>query len=181
VDVKVFIQRSLELQRKDLLENLLGLSAAELGFRPARHANSIGFIVWHMTRVEDGWIQRAIQRKPHLWVADGWAARFEMPAEMRDMGFGYTVQQLDAFKIPPLELLLGYSHAVREATMAYVSGWDPASPTEVRAPWGGMVAVAEVLAQLVWELNQHSGQVAYLRGLQRGLQRPDYMGPLSTP
>ena len=28
-------------------------------------------------------------------------------------------------------------------------------------------------------MNQHAGQVSYLKGLQRGLQRPDYMGPLS--
>jgi hypothetical protein len=180
MSVKEFIRRSLELQRKDLLENVAGLTAQELAFRPAPHANAIGFLVWHMARVEDGWVQRAIQRRPHLWVSEGWAQRFGMPPEMRDMGYSYTAAQIEAFKTPPRDLLLSYGQAVRDASLAYIDGWDPAAPVEVRAPWGGTVGVNDVFAQLTWELDQHSGQVAYLRGLQRGLQRPDYMGPLST-
>ena len=179
MSVKEFIREAMQLTRKDLLDNIRDLTAEELAWRPAPHSNSIGFLAWHITRVEDGWIQRPIQRKLHLWVADKWAERFGMPEEQRDMGYGYTVEQLQAFKTPSLELLLGYSQAVRDATLAFLDTWDPASDAiEVRAPWGTMT-VATTFQQLIWELNQHGGQIAYVKGIQRGLQRPDYPGPLA--
>jgi hypothetical protein len=30
--------------------------------------------------------------------------------------------------------------------------------------------------QLIWEFNQHGGQIAYLRGMQRGIEDPAYSG-----
>ena len=182
MEVKTFIQTSLHLARKDLLEKVSGLSQDALDWHPAPHANSIGFLVWHMARVEDGWVNRLILRKPHLWVSDGWAKRFAMPEDMRDMGYTYTQEQITAWKSPPVSLLLEYSAAVRAATSALLDGWNPADdgPT-VKTGWGKMITVAEVFAQLVWEMNQHGGQVAYIKGLREGLQTPQYMGPLSTP
>ena len=180
MSLKEYVRTSFELQGKDLLENVHDLTAEELAFRPAPHANSIGFLWWHIARVEDGWFQRSIQRQPHLWVSAGWAKRFGMPEEMRDMGYNYTLEQIEAFATPGRELMLEYGRAVRGGTLAFVDGWDPENDTiEVRAPWGGTMGVRDVCAQVLWELNQHSGQIAYLRGLQRGLQRPEYMGPLA--
>ncbi|MEE9285278.1 MAG: DUF664 domain-containing protein [Dehalococcoidia bacterium] len=175
-----YVRTSFELQGKDLLANVQDLSAEELAFRPAPHANSIGFLWWHVARVEDGWFQRSIQRQTHLWVSAGWARRFAMPEEMRDMGYNYSLEQLEAFKTPSRELLLEYWQAVRDATMAFLGTWDPdGDAMEVRAPWGGTMRVQDVCVQVLWELNQHGGQIAYLRGLQRGLQRPEYMGPMA--
>ena len=66
MDLKNFISRAFDIQGKDLLEGVKDLTPEELAWRPAPHANSVGFLLWHMARVEDGWIQRSIQRKPHL-------------------------------------------------------------------------------------------------------------------
>ncbi len=182
MDTKAFIQKSLHLARKDLLEKVHGLSPEELDWHPAPHANSIGFLFWHMARVEDGWVNRLILRKPHLWVSDGWAKKLGMPEDMRDMGYNYTQEQVTAYRSPPLPLLLDYSAAVRNATNAFLDTWNPAAdgPT-VKTGWGAMITVAEVFAQLVWEMNQHGGQVAYIKGLKQGMQSPQYMGPMSTP
>lgn len=177
--IKDFVRRSFELQGKDLLENVRDLTADDLAWRPAPHANPIGFILWHMLRVEDGWVQRVAQRKPHLWISDGWARRCGMPEDMRDLGFNYTLEQVAAFKTPPLDVLLGYGDAVRQTTLASIDTWDPGARVELRAPWGGTIGVEDVFLQLLWELENHGGQIAYLRGLRRGLQHPEYMGPLA--
>ena len=178
--VKEFIRQALDMTRKDMLQNVLDLSASELAWRVVPHANSIGFLLWHLARVEDGWIQRPVQRKPHLWVSEAWFEKFGMPEDQRDMGYNYTVQQIESFKTPPLDLLMGYSESVRDATLVFLDSWDPESASpEVRAPWG-TITVSDVFQTLIWEGNQHAGQIAYIRGLMKGLQRPDYMGPLST-
>ena len=179
MSLKSFVRQVFDMQERDLLSNLEGLSETQIDWRPVPHANSIGFLVWHCARVEDGWVLRVFQGQKHLWVTDGWAQRMGMPEDQRDMGFNYSQEQLEAFKSPPLDDLLAYRSAVRQATHAFLEGWDESDTTEVRAPWGGAL-VRDILAQLVWELNQHSGQIAYIRGLQLGLQRPDYMGPLAA-
>ena len=180
MSIKDFIHQALDLNRKDLLRQLEGLTAGELAWQPAPHANPIGFIAWHMARVEDGWVQRVFQRQPHLWLSDGWAKRFGMPEEMRDLGWGYSEEQLASFKVPSLDLILGYSEAVRRATLDFLERWDPdGAPVEARAPWGEPIGAQDFFAQLLWELNQHGGQIAYLRGLKRAEIDAEYTGPLA--
>ncbi len=178
--LKDFIRQALDLNRKDLLRQLDGLSPDDLGWQPAPHSNSIGFIAWHMARVEDGWVQRVFQRQPHLWISDGWAKRFGMAEEMRDLGWGYSKDQLAAFNTPSLDLILGYSEAVRRSTLDFLERWDPeGEPVEARAPWGSPISAQDFFAQLVWELNQHGGQIAYVRGLRRAEIDAEYTGPLA--
>ena len=180
MNLQSFVIKVFELHRDDLAEVIGDLTQDEAAWRPAPAANPIGFLLWHLTRVEDGWVQRVIQREKHLWVRAGWAVRFGMPEDQRDMGFDYREDQIRDFAPPPLELLRDYFDAVRGGTLDFLASWDPgADDAEHRAPWGGTVGTADILAQLAWEMNQHAGQIAYLKGLQRGLLRPDYMGPLS--
>ncbi len=180
ITLQAFITRLFEMQRDDLQQVIGDLSQVELEFQPSPSANPIGFLLWHMVRVEDGWIQRVIQGEKHLWVRAGWARRFGMTEDQRDMGYNYSEEQVRDFKVPNLTLLIDYFNAVRGGTLAFLTQWDSnLIGAEHRAPWGGTISTTEILSQLVWELNQHAGQVAYLLGLQRGLQRPDYMGPLS--
>ena len=40
------------------------------------------------------------------------------------------------------------------------------------SPVGGRFTLASLYQQLIWEMNQHGGQMAYLRGLQRGIEDP---------
>lgn len=174
-----FLRQALSMSQKDLLGNIQDLTEEELRFQPAPHANPIGFLLWHMARVEDAWVQRAVQRKPHIWASERWFERCGMPEDQRDIGHNWDVGRVAAFKPPPLGALLGYGAAVRQGTLDFLDSWDlETGKREVRAPWG-TISVSDVFAILVWELNQHGGQVAYIRGLKRGLQRPAYMGPLA--
>ena len=62
--------------------------------------------------------------------------------------------------------------------MTYLEGVDDAilESTKITNPYGGELTVATVFQQLIWELNQHGGQIAYLRGMQRGLEDSRYTG-----
>ena len=181
MSLNAFVKQCFEMQQRDLLARIDGLTQPELEWKPVPHANSIGFLVWHCARVEDGWVQRIFQGKKHLWVTEGWAQRLGMAEDQRDMGYAYSQEQLDAYKVPPLADLLGYEGAVRDATNAFLDSWPgEADTTELKAPWGATVHVRDIFAQLIWELNQHTGQIAYIRGVQQGLQTPDYMGPLAA-
>ncbi len=48
--------------------------------------------------------------------------------------------------------------------------------TSVAGPVGGQLTLTSVYQQMVWELNQHGGQIAYLRGMQRGIEDPMDVG-----
>jgi hypothetical protein len=43
-------------------------------------------------------------------------------------------------------------------------------------PRGGQINLATMFQQLIWECNQHGGQMAYIRGLQKGIEEPGYSG-----
>lgn len=51
--VTAFIEDLLEESKRRLYRSLRDLTPEELAWRPAPDANSIGFIVWHIARVED--------------------------------------------------------------------------------------------------------------------------------
>ena len=68
---------------------------------------------------------------------------------------------------------LAYYEAVRRATLRYLDGLTLADlercPHPERRPG---YSIGRMLSHLIVEGSQHLGQVAYLRGLQRGLEYP---------
>ena len=129
MNLQAFVTKVFELHRDDLAEVIGDLTQDEVAWRPAPAANPIGFLLWHLTRVEDGWVQRVIQREKHLWVRAGWAVRFGMPEDQRDMGFDYREDQIRDFAVPSLELLRGYFDAVRAAARSTSSPRGTPMPT----------------------------------------------------
>jgi hypothetical protein len=59
-----------------------GLSPEQLVYRPAEQANSIGWLAWHLTRVQDDHVSD-LARRPQAWIEQGWHARFDRPAVLR--------------------------------------------------------------------------------------------------
>ena len=96
-----------------------------------------------------------------------------MPDDFRDNGNDYTAEQVAGFSVPELKDLSGYAEAVRARTMAYLKGITPDKfDEEIQQPelFGGM-NVGKLFSYMLCELTQHIGQIAYLRGLQRGLNK----------
>ncbi len=149
-----------------------GLSHEELTWHPGADANSIGFILWHQTRVEDILVQGMIQRKPQVWTSDKWPEKLNLSDKLQDTGYGYTAEQVAAFPVPKLHDLLGYAKATRALTIEYLKSVTADELGKViKTPVFGDLPIAQVFIILLGDTIQHTGQIAYLRGLQRGLNK----------
>ena len=158
----------------DLAEALDGLTAEERRHQPGPDSNHIDFIVWHLTRVEDMWIQQFAQGKPSIWEVDGWAERtgFGQLGHGMDIGFGYTIEQVRNLPAYDHDVMNEYVSAVRESTLAYLDAAtveELSAPREIPVPHWNPFSVGFALSRIQVEQNQHVGQIAYIRGMQRGV------------
>ena len=166
-----FILDTLEQEQNARMEAVNGLSHEELTWRPGAEANSIGFILWHQIRCEDSMVQGMIQQKPQVWVSGKWHQRLGVTENPQDDGWGYTAEQVAAFLVPELKELLGYAEAIRTQTIKYLKATTADKLEQVVQTPMGELTTGQSLALLLSEIAQHTGQIAYLRGLQRGLDK----------
>jgi len=146
-------------------ETLKDLTQEELLAPPKPH---IGWLIWHLTRVQDSNISGLAER-PQAWITDGWHVRFGMSPEPRDYGSGHTQTpgQVDAFAVKDSQLLLDYHDAVFERTKAYLSTLTNADFNRVlnEPKYKPTPTVSVRLVSAVADNMRHAGQVEYLRGL----------------
>ena len=167
-----FILDNLDRIQKVLTEALDSLTHEELTWRPGAEANPIGFIFWHQVRCEDTYIQTLIRQQPQVWVSEKWYQKLNMTDDPRDIGYEYTAEQVANFPVPELKNLLDYAEAARARTVAYLKGITPDKfEEEIQQPGFGGINVGKLFSYMLCELTQHIGQIAYLRGLQRGLNK----------
>ncbi len=107
-----------------------GLDADDLAFRPDPEANSIGWLVWHLARVQDAQVADVAGRD-ETWSTGGWAERFALPFEESATGFGQSPDDVAALDGVTAELLVGYLDAVHSATRVYLAGLDDADLARV--------------------------------------------------
>src|SRR5204863_4505613 len=96
-----------------------GLTAEQLAYRPTEEANSIAWLAWHLTRVQDKQVSDLAGRE-QAWIADSWHARFDKPADPDDTGQRYTAEQVAAVRPASAQLLADYNQAVQERTAEYI-------------------------------------------------------------
>ncbi len=145
---------------------LEGLTDQDIAKRPNGHSNSIGWIAWHMARVEDRWINTANGTKAQLWL-QGWAKKLGMPEDPGYAGGGMTPEQVDQFKTPAVQQIKGYTAATRQNTRQFIQGLAPSQfDQEFETFFGRKMTIGQMFSHLFCELNQHAGQVAYLKGYQ---------------
>ena len=159
-----FIVDALDKENGFLLEALDGLGPDELAWQPAADANSIGWILWHMVRVEDMWVQFFAQFETELWETEGWHEKFGLPT--RDNGFGHTAEQVNNFPAIDLAEFLRYRSAVRQSTLAYLDKLTPEDMERVPRERRPEMSLGAMFRQIIGEMYQHVGHIAYLRGLQ---------------
>lgn len=153
---------------EDLRQTLDGLSAEQLSFRPAEHANSIGWLAWHLTRVIDDHVSE-LAAQEQVWLSDGWHARFGKPADGSDTGFGYGPDQVAALRIDGPHVLVDYFATVYARSLEYVRsvGCEDLDRIVDRS-WDPPVTAGVRLVSVVNDCTQHVGQMAYVRGLVEG-------------
>jgi uncharacterized damage-inducible protein DinB len=137
------------------------LSEDELAVRLDPGANSIAWLVWHLSRVQDDHLSAAFGTE-QVWPA--WAERFGLPLKVTETGYGHnsaTVAQVRASG----ELLTGYHDAVHDMTIRLVSAIkDDDLDRIVDRSWNPPVTLGVRLISVVDDTAQHSGQAAFIRG-----------------
>jgi hypothetical protein len=144
-------------------EVVRGLTSSQLAERLAPDANSIAWLVWHLTRVQDDHVADAFG-VPQVWTEYG--KRFELPLEPYDTGYGHTPEQVAQVTVPSADLLTGYQDAVHEQTVRLVSGiMDPDLDRIVDEAWDPPVTLGVRLVSVIDDCAQHVGQAAFIQGI----------------
>jgi hypothetical protein len=141
-----------------------GLPLIDLAYRPNDDGNSIAWLVWHLTRIQDDHVA-GLEGREQVWTAEGWSDRFALPLDPTDTGYGHGPEDVAAVTAEA-ELLLGYFESVHEKTMAFVSTLTDADLARVIDPsWDPPVTVSIRLVSVIADDLQHVGQAAYVRGV----------------
>jgi uncharacterized damage-inducible protein DinB len=142
-----------------------GKKPGELNFRPDSQANSIAWLVWHLTRIQDDHVA-AVAGKEQVWTRGGWAERFGLPFDFTDTGYGHGSDDVAAVQVESGELLTSYHDAVYEATIRYVRGLTETDLDRiVDTAWDPPVTLGTRLVSVISDDLQHAGQAAYVLGL----------------
>lgn len=140
-----------------------GLSVEQLLWRPDAGSNSIGWLLWHIGRMEDAQMA-GLGGLPPVWMSGGWKDRFGLPYRDSDVGYGQSADDVAAFTLTDPGLLVGYYQAVGAQTAQVVAqeqDWDRV----VDENWDPPVTAAVRVVSVVNDATQHLGQAAYLKGL----------------
>lgn len=154
-------------------EVLDGLSTTQLLTRVDPDANSIAWLIWHLTRVEDDHFAGVVGRpvEGQVWLIGGWYEQYGLPYPASDHGYGHTSAQVGEFRLADPSLLLGYHQAVHAETRAIIRSLDADDfDVIVDRSWDPPVTAAVRLVSVINDATQHVGQAAFLRGL---LERRD--------
>jgi uncharacterized damage-inducible protein DinB len=141
-----------------------GLSEEGLTWRVDADANSIAWLIWHLTRIQDDHVAD-VAGTEQIWVKEGWAGRFALPLPVKDHGYGHTSEQVAAVRASA-ELLTGYYDAVERATLAYVAELSDADLDRVvDRRWDPPVTLGVRLVSVIDDDVAHAAQAAYVRGV----------------
>ncbi|OGO33291.1 MAG: hypothetical protein A2Z29_05315 [Chloroflexi bacterium RBG_16_56_11] len=153
----------------ELVEPALdGLSRAELDRQPNPDCNSIGWIVWHLTRGQDAQIADLMGGE-QVWVKEKWYVKFKRAADPGDTGFGHGPEDVAAFKSPDTGVLMDYYRATLEQTKRYLSGLSLKDlDRELDEAYQPRPTVGVRIVSIMADCLQHSGEAAYLRGFLKG-------------
>ncbi|MFC9246274.1 DUF664 domain-containing protein [Streptomyces sp. NPDC057136] len=141
-----------------------GLAPEDLNARLDEGANSISWLVWHLTRIQDDHVADAAGTE-QVWLSQGWASRFGLPFAEDATGYGQSSKEVAAVRVDSAELLLGYYDAVHEQSVGFIRSLDGrALERIVDENWSPPVTLGVRLVSVLADDLQHAGQAAFVRG-----------------
>ncbi|MEU4312963.1 DUF664 domain-containing protein [Nocardia sp. NPDC024068] len=150
--------------REAVHDSVDGLDEDALDYRPDPGANSIAWLVWHLTRVQDEHLAE-LTGTDSLWDGRGWFERFDLPLDRQATGYADTADDV-ALIHAPAELLTGYYDAVHAHTLRYLGALtDKDLDRVIDTAWDPPVTVGVRLVSVIADDLQHAGQAAYIRGM----------------
>ena len=168
--IKDYIKMELDVIEKNIKRVLDSLNQDEVAWQPAHGCNSIGLILFHLTRSEDSLIHTCFIEKPEIWVSGAWYSKLNMNID--EKGSQYTVEQVNNFQTPQLEDIMAYYAAVRGQTVEYLNAMNETEfDRKFTMPHWGEIPIAQLYLIIVMHTSEHVGEISYLRGLQRGMDK----------
>ena len=151
--------------REDVHGAVRGLAPEQLALRIDDDANSIAWLVWHMTRIQDDHVAAAAHME-QVWTAAGWIERFGLPFEPWATGYAHTSADVAAVTVDSGDLLLDYHDAVHAQTIRFVESITDADLDRiVDESWDPPVTLGVRLVSVINDNTEHAGQAAFVRGI----------------
>jgi len=150
---------------REIVHDVLdGLGDAELEYRAGAEANSICWLIWHLTRVQDDHVADAAGVE-QVWFSGGWEKRFALPLESGDIGYGHSPDQVAVVRAPA-DLLAEYHDATYQQTVEVLRGLTDSDMDKViDQRWDPPVTMGVRLVSVLADDLEHVGQAAFIRGL----------------
>jgi len=141
---------------------LEGATREKLTFRIDDEANTIAWLVWHLTRIQDDHIADAMDAE-QVWPR--WAERFDLPFALSATGYGQSPDDVAAVDVDA-DLLLGYFTEVADRTAGWIETLDDQDLARVvDENWDPPVTLAVRLVSVISDDLQHAGQANYIAGV----------------
>ena len=170
MEVKEFIKGQLDGADQAIKRVMETLTQEEIAWQPKSGCNPIGLILFHI--YQDG---RRIYQSHGEWQRKSSGRRIN---GMRSSACRPTKpapiirsEQVDAFKVPKLQAIVDYGAAVRKDTLAYLDTLKPADFDKKIEMRFGPMPLAIVFSILVSHAAPHTGEMSYIRGLKRGMDK----------
>lgn len=142
-----------------------GLDADDLRWRPARGANPIGWLLWHLSRQQDGQLAAILGEEP-AWTAEGWQEKFGLPYRRDASGYGQSEEDVGAFAVGDPALISGYADAVHRLTRRLVERVEADDLDRiVDERWDPPVTAAVRIYSVLEDAAKHLGQAEYVKGM----------------
>ena len=98
-----------------------GLDQAQLAERVDPGANSIGWLLWHLSRIQDDHVA-GVAGTEQVYASGGWWDRFGRPFTIDDHGYGHSRREVAELRCESGKLLIDYHNAVHQRTVEYLGG-----------------------------------------------------------
>jgi uncharacterized damage-inducible protein DinB len=154
--------------REEVHATVEGLGPDDLHARPSDGANSIAWLVWHLTRVQDDHIADAFDLD-QVWLTQDFQKTFGLDLPRHDTGYGHTPAKVAKVRVDSGALLTGYYDAVHEQSLQALRSLAAKDLERiVDERWDPPVSLGVRLVSVLSDDLQHIGQAAYVRGLLKG-------------
>ena len=165
MDVRALLDELFERIPDHVHRAVDGLSAADLTTAPAPGANTIGWLVWHLTRIQDHHVADLLGRE-QVWTTGPWPVHFGLESDPDDTGYGHSADQVASVRPDSPGTLIDYYEAVAARTAELLAGATAADLDRVvDLRWDPPVTLGVRLVSIADDDIQHAGQAAYVRGL----------------
>jgi hypothetical protein len=164
MDVAGVLVDAFERIQQGVRESVQGLDASALTYRVDGNANTIAWLVWHLTRIQDDHVSE-VAGTAQVWTGEGWMERFGLPFPPGATGYGHDSGDVAAVDAGA-DLLVGYHDAVHTMTTAYLRRLvDEDLDRVVDESWSPPVTLGVRLVSVANDAAQHVGQAGFVRGV----------------